>query len=61
MHCSLLCRLGISVSRRRPKLDAFVGVIDAIVEEDKTRPAKQRHTAKRVLGRLKEEHQFTGG
>ena len=45
----------------RPKLDAFVGVIDAMVEEDKTRPAKQRHTAKRVLERLKEEHQFTGG
>ena len=62
MHCSLLCRLGISVSsRRRPKLDAFVGVIDAIVEEDKTRPSKQRHTAKRVWGRLKKEHQFTGG
>ena len=62
MHCSLLCRLGISVSsRRRPKLDAFVGVIDAIVEEDKTRPSKQRHTAKRVWERLKEEHQFTGG
>jgi transposase len=45
----------------RPKLDAFVGVIDAMVEEDKTRPAKQRHTAKRVFDRLKEEHQFRGG
>jgi len=44
----------------RPKLDGFVGVIDAIVEEDKTRPAKQRHTAKRVWERLREEHQFTG-
>jgi transposase len=45
----------------RPKLDAFVGAIDAMLEEDKTRPAKQRHTAKRVWERLKEEHQFTGG
>jgi transposase len=45
----------------RPKLDAFIGVIDAMVEEDKTRPAKQRHTAKRVWERLKQEHQFTGG
>jgi len=45
----------------RPKLDAFVGVIDAILEEDKARPAKQRHTAKRVFDRLREEHQFTGG
>jgi transposase len=35
-------------------------VIDAILEEDKTRPAKQRHTAKRVFDRLKEKHQFTG-
>ena len=46
---------------KRPKLDPWVGVIDAIVEEDKARPAKQRHTAKRVLDRLREEHQFTGG
>jgi transposase len=46
---------------KRPKLDAWVGVIDAILEEDKSRPAKQRHTAKRVWERLKEEHQFTGG
>ena len=45
----------------RPKLGPWVGVIDAILEDDKTRPAKQRHTAKRVWDRLKEEHQFTGG
>jgi transposase len=46
---------------KRPKLDAWVGVIDAILEDDKTRPAKQRHTAKRVWERLKDEHQFPGG
>jgi transposase len=46
---------------KRPKLGPWVGVIDAIVEEDKTRPAKQRHTAKRVWERLREEHPFTGG
>jgi len=46
---------------KRPKLDPWVGVIDAIVEQDKARPAKQRHTAKRVFDRLREEHQFTGG
>src|SRR5271165_1961807 len=28
----------------RPKLDPFVGIIDRILEEDKGRPAKQRHT-----------------
>jgi transposase len=46
---------------KRPKLDPWMGVIDAIIEEDKARPAKQRHTAKRVFDRLREEHQFTGG
>ena len=30
---------------RRPKLGPWLGVIDAILEEDKTKPAKQRHTA----------------
>ena len=38
-----------------------MGVIDAILEDDKQRPAKQRHTAKRIFERLKEEHGFTGG
>ena len=46
---------------RRPRLGLWIGVIDAILEEDKTRPAKQRHTAKRILDRLREEHGFTGG
>lgn len=41
---------------KRPQLGPCVGVIDAIVEEDKTRPAKQRHTAKRVFDRLRDEH-----
>ena len=46
---------------KRPKLGPWVGVIDAILEEDKTRPARQRHTAKRVFDRLRDEHGFTGG
>jgi len=46
---------------KRPKLGPWLGVIDAILEDDKQRPAKQRHTAKRIFDRLKEEHQFTGG
>ena len=45
---------------RRPKLGPWLGVIDAILKEDKTRPAKQRHTAKRIFQRLKEEHGFAG-
>ena len=46
---------------RRPKLGPWVGVSDAIREEDKTQPAKQRHTAKRILDRLLAEYGFTGG
>ena len=45
----------------RPKLGPWLGVIDAILEDDKRRPAKQRHTAKRIFDRLKDEHAFTGG
>ncbi len=46
---------------KRPKLGPWLGVIDAILEEDKTRPAKQRHTATRIFERLKAEHGFSGG
>ena len=46
---------------KRPKLGPWLGVIDAILVDDKQRPAKQRHTAKRIFERLKEEHGFTGG
>ena len=46
---------------RRPKLGPWLGVIDAILDDDKRRPAKQRHTAKRIFDRLREEHGFTGG
>ena len=46
---------------RRPKLGPWRGVIDAILEDDKQRPVKQRHTAKRIFERLREEHRFTGG
>jgi len=46
---------------RRPKLGPWIGVIDAILDDDRQRPPKQRHTAKRIFDRLREEHQFTGG
>src|ERR1700687_3568453 len=45
----------------RPKLDPFIGIIDRIVEEDKSGPAKQRHTSKRIFERLRDEHGYTGG
>ena len=45
----------------RPKLGPWLGIIDQILEDDKSQPKKQRHTAKRIRDRLKEEHGFGGG
>jgi transposase len=44
----------------RPKLDAFVAIIDQILEDDRSQLKKQRHTAKRIFERLRDEHGFTG-
>ncbi|HZK18593.1 MAG TPA: IS21 family transposase [Clostridia bacterium] len=38
-----------------PKLDAYKPVIDRWLEDDKQAPRKQRHTARKVHNRLKEE------
>lgn len=46
---------------KRPKLGPWLGAIDAILEDDKNRPSKQRHTAKRIFDRLREEYGYTGG
>jgi transposase len=46
---------------KRPKLDGFTEIIDGWLREDTDRPRKQRHTAKRVLDRLRDEHGFAGG
>ncbi|MXN49476.1 IS21 family transposase, partial [Shinella kummerowiae] len=46
---------------RRPKLDAFVSTIEQWLEADMVMPRKQRHTAKRVFDRLRDECGFTGG
>ena len=46
---------------KRPKLGPWQGVIDAILSDDKLRPTKQRHTAKRIFERLRAEHDYTGG
>ena len=45
----------------RPKLDPFTGLIDEILEADRASRVKQRHTAKRIFDRLRDEHGFTGG
>lgn len=45
----------------KPKLDDFTSIIDAILKSDAHAPKKQRHTAKRIFERLRDEHGFTGG
>ena len=44
----------------RPKLEPFIGVIEAMLDEDTRRPSKQRHTSKRIFERLRDEHGFAG-
>ena len=46
---------------RRPKLEFFTGAIDRILEDDHRVPRKQRHTAKRIFERLRDEYGFDGG
>ena len=41
--------------RRRPKLEAAVAFIEAILEGDRTAPRKQRHTAHRIWCRIRAE------
>lgn len=45
----------------KPKLGPLLPVIDAILEADRTAPVKQRHTAKRIFERLRDEHGYAGG
>ena len=47
--------------RPRPKLDPFLAVIHQILEDDRKAPRKQRHTARRIFERLRDEHGYTGG
>ncbi len=46
---------------RRPKLEAFTGIIDRILEDDQGSHRKQRHTAKKIFERLRDEFGFGGG
>ena len=46
--------------RPKPRLGQFLGVIDEILEADKTAPVKQRHTARRIFERLRDEYGYTG-
>ena len=64
---SKMCRFSLPPGYTRtrpvtkPKLGSLLPVIDAILETDKVAPVKQRHTAKRIFERLRDEHGFAGG
>ena len=46
---------------KRPKLDPFIGQIEQWLIEDKARPRKQRHTARRIFEHLLDECGLDGG
>jgi len=47
--------------RKKRKLEFFVPIIHQILGDDRQAPKKQRHTAKRIFERLRDEHGFLGG
>lgn len=49
-----------SQPRKRPVIERYGPVIDAWLEEDQSRPRKQRHTAQRIYDRLRDEHGYAG-
>jgi len=51
----------LTFPRTSPVMDPFKGIIERWLEEDKSQPKKQRHTAHRIYTRLVGEHHFTGG
>lgn len=50
----------LTKEKQHPVLGPFIPLIDNILEEDKKRHRKQRHTGKKILERLKEDG-YTGG
>ena len=50
-----------SKPRAKKKLGPFLPVIEEILRRDQQAPPKQRHTAKRVFERLRQEHGYAGG
>ncbi len=47
-------------ARQKPVLGPFLGVIDEILAADTEAPPKQRHTAKRIFERLRDEYGYQG-
>lgn len=47
--------------RQKRKLAPFLPIIEQILKDDRQAPKKQRHTAKRIFERLRDEHGYQGG
>lgn len=47
--------------KARPVLGPYEGIINSWLESDKQAPVKQRHTAKKIFDRLKDEYGFSAG
>jgi len=47
-------------ARRQPLQEQWRKVVEEILEQDKSAPRKQRHTAKRIFDRLVKEQQYAG-
>ena len=50
-----------SQPREKRKLAPFLPIIQQILKDDRQAPKKQRHTAKRIFERLRDEHRYQGG
>jgi transposase len=50
-----------SQPRAKRKLAPFLPIIEQILKDDRQAPKKQRHTAKRIFERLRNEHGYQGG
>ena len=51
----------LSRPRVKRKIGPYLAIIEQIIEDDKTAPKKQRHTAKLIFERLRYEYGFDGG
>ncbi len=47
-------------SRAKPVLGSFLPILRQIIDEDRHAPPKQRHTARRIYERLRDEQGYTG-
>jgi transposase len=46
--------------RPKPILGPFLAIVHQIIDEDRHAPPKQRHTARRIYERLRDEHGYPG-